>query len=26
MQLTFFARFIQHFYPHVLSNPQDVCA
>ena len=23
-QLTFFAIFIQHFYPHVLSNPQDM--
>ena len=26
VQLTFFAIFIQHFYPHVLSNPQDVRA
>lgn len=26
IQLTFFAIFIQHFYPHVLSNPQDVRA
>ena len=24
IQLTFFAIFIQHFYPHVLSNPQDM--
>lgn len=24
MQLTFFAVFIQHFYPHVLSSPSDV--
>ena len=26
VQLTFFAIFIQHFYPYVLSNPQDVRA
>lgn len=26
LQLTFFAIFIQHFYPHVLSNPQDMRA
>ena len=26
IQLTFFAIFIQHFYPYVLSNPQDVRA
>ncbi|WP_071145492.1 DUF5009 domain-containing protein [Bacteroides ihuae] len=26
MQLIFFAIFIQHFYPHVLSNPEDVRA
>ena len=24
LQLTFFAIFIQHFYPYVLSNPQDL--
>ena len=24
--MTFFAIFIQHFYPYVLSNPQDVRA
>lgn len=26
IQLTFFAIFIQHFYPHVLGDPQDVRA
>ena len=26
IQLTFFAIFIQHFYPYVLSNPQDARA
>ena len=26
IQLTFFAIFIQHFYPHILSNPQDTRA
>lgn len=26
IQLTFFAVFIQHFYPYVLSSPQDVRA
>lgn len=26
VQLTFFAIFIQHFYPYVLSNPQDARA
>lgn len=26
IQLTFFAIFIQHFYPHILSNPQDMRA
>ncbi|MDD3038009.1 DUF5009 domain-containing protein [Bacteroides sp.] len=24
VQLTFFAIFIQHFYPHILSDPQDM--
>lgn len=24
VQLTFFAIFIQHFYPHILSDPQDI--
>ena len=24
VQLTFFAIFIQHFYPYVLSSPQDI--
>lgn len=26
VQLTFFAIFIQHFYPYVLSSPQDIRA
>jgi len=26
LQLTFFAIFIQHFYPYVLSSPQDIRA
>ncbi|MCS2517729.1 DUF5009 domain-containing protein [Bacteroides thetaiotaomicron] len=24
VQLNFFAIFIQHFYPYVLSSPQDI--